>query len=78
MNTSDQKLADLLGRAIERRRLFRRWSREHLADLACVAPNTVYNAESGSRLPQLPHLMRIARALETEPSELLKEVEGKL
>jgi transcriptional regulator with XRE-family HTH domain len=44
-----------------------------LARRVGVAPNTVWRYESGEREPSMAMLEKIARALRTEPAELLRE-----
>jgi len=44
-----------------------------LAYRSGVAPATIYRIESGDRAPSMALLERIARELEVEPADLLKE-----
>jgi transcriptional regulator with XRE-family HTH domain len=44
-----------------------------LARRVGVAPNTVWRYESGEREPSMAMLEKIARALRTQPAELLRE-----
>lgn len=57
--------------AVRRRRFG--YSQGDLARVAGIAEGTVAGLETGARWPYMPNLIKIATALRTTPSELLKE-----
>ena len=61
-----------LGAAIRARRKEAMLSQEALADLAGIDRSHMGKIERGERNVSLLNLLRIARALDTEPSELLQ------
>jgi transcriptional regulator with XRE-family HTH domain len=63
-----------LGDRLRARREAHGLSQAKLAELACVTPNYVGLIERGERLPTLDTLVRLAKALDVEPGELLGRV----
>jgi transcriptional regulator with XRE-family HTH domain len=77
MPTSDKKLGRLvadLGAAIRERRQAKNLSQEALAEIADFDRTYVSLLERGERNPSFTNLCRIASALGTTPSELLKGI----
>lgn len=63
-----------LGVAIRQRRTARKLSQEELAETADFDRTYISLLERGVRNPSFTNLCRIAAALETTPSELLKGI----
>lgn len=61
----------LVGLRIRALRLERGLTQEELAVRAGLSQSHVSEHETGARVPKLPTLFRIARALDVEPGELL-------
>ncbi len=77
MPTTDKKLDRLvtaLGEAIRKRRQAKNLSQEALAEIADFDRTYVSLLERGERNPSFTNLCRVAAALDTTPSELLKEI----
>jgi transcriptional regulator with XRE-family HTH domain len=62
---------DALGQKIRTLRTDRGLSQQQLADLMFVTRKTISNWESGSRMPDVAMLSRLAKALHVKPHELL-------
>jgi transcriptional regulator with XRE-family HTH domain len=80
MRTTDKKLERLvaaLGEAIRRRRQAKNLSQETLAEIADFDRTYVSLLERGERNPSFTNLCRVAAALDTTPSELLKGISYK-
>lgn len=69
---------DAVGRAISKLRKNLRLSQEELADRAGVHRTYVSQLERGIKSPTLVVLIKIARALDTKPSRLLRSIEDEL
>ena len=65
---------DLLGQAIRARRLALKLSQEKLAEKAHLHWTYIGGIERGERNVSLLNILRIARALNVTPSDLLKEI----
>lgn len=65
------EIARLVGRAVSRRRRALRISTKALATRAEIAAVNLPLIEGGHRMPSLPELFRLARALRVHPGELL-------
>jgi len=65
---------DLLGQAIRTRRLALKLSQEKLAEKAHLHWTYIGGIERGERNVSLLNILRIARALNVTPSDLLKEI----
>lgn len=77
MSISNKKLNRLvtdLGKAIRKRRQAKNLSQEALAEIADFDRTYISLLERGERNPSFTNLCRIAAALDTTPSELLKEI----
>ena len=77
MPTRDKKLNRLvadLGEAIRKRRQAKNLSQEALAEIADFDRTYVSLLERGERNPSFTNLCRVAAALDTTPSELLKGI----
>ena len=78
MSTSTKKLDALvtdLGLAIRERRQAKKLSQEALAEIADFDRTYISLLERGERNPSFINLCRVAAALGTTPSELLKGIE---
>jgi len=78
MPTTDKKLDRLvtaLGDAIRKRRQAKTLSQEALAEVADFDRTYISLLERGERNPSFTNLCRVAAALDTTPSELLKGIE---
>ena len=64
----------MLGRAVRKRRLDLRLSQEKLAERADLHWTYIGGIERGERNVSLLNIVRIAKALQVTPSDLLKEV----
>ena len=64
----------LFGQAVRERRTKLRWSQENLAEKADLHWTYIGGIERGERNVSLLNIVRIARALGCQPSELLKPV----
>jgi transcriptional regulator with XRE-family HTH domain len=62
-----------LGEAIRRRRLELSWSQEALADYAEIDRSHMGKIERGERNVTFMNILRIARAIECKPSELMAD-----
>jgi transcriptional regulator with XRE-family HTH domain len=62
------------GKNVRAFRTERRLSQEKLGDLAEIDRTYVGGVERGERNPSLINIVRIARALQVEPSDLLRGV----
>lgn len=69
---SDAK--EVLGRAIRKRRKALGWSQERLAEEAQLHWTYIGGIERGERNVSLENIVRIARALNTTASALLRDV----
>jgi transcriptional regulator with XRE-family HTH domain len=69
---------DAVGQTISKLRQNRGLSQEELADRAGIHRTYVSQLERGIKSPTLAVLIKIARALDTKPSELLRAVEDEL
>lgn len=69
-------LAQRLGNVIRAERTARKLSQERLAGLAGLDRTSVQRLERGVYSPNLDTLERVARALQTHPSELLARADG--
>lgn len=69
---------DALGRAISKLRQNLRLSQEELANRAGIHRTYVSQLERGIKSPTLAVLIKLARALETKPSRLLRSIEDEL
>jgi transcriptional regulator with XRE-family HTH domain len=70
-----EELVARLGHAVRARRLAKGLSQEAFAELAEFDRTYISLIERGERNPSFTNLCRLARALETPPSELLKGIE---
>ena len=80
MPTTDKKLDQLvtaLGEAIRKRRQAKNLSQEALAEIADFDRTYISLLERGERNPSFTNLCRVAAALDTTPSELLKGISFK-
>ena len=66
--------AKVFGLAVRRLRDERRWTQEELAERAEMNASYLGFVERGDNVPTLTILIQIARALEVDPAELLREV----
>jgi DNA-binding XRE family transcriptional regulator len=73
-NRHDRLVADL-GKAIKERRQCKKLSQESLAEIADFDRTYISLLERGKRNPSFTNLCRVAAALETTPSDLLKGIE---
>lgn len=71
-------LNEALGRTISKLRQDLRLSQEALADRAGIHRTYVSQLERGIKSPTLAVLIKIARALDTKPSRLLRSIEDEL
>jgi transcriptional regulator with XRE-family HTH domain len=72
---SDQWIIDArraVGDRVRVRRLYKNLTQERLAELTGVDRSTLQRIEAGSNDAKLSHLLRIARALDMLPSDLLR------
>jgi transcriptional regulator with XRE-family HTH domain len=67
------RLARAFGKNVRRKRRERGLSQEALADAVRLAPTYVGQLERGQRNPTLKVVEAFARALKTDPLDLLKE-----
>jgi transcriptional regulator with XRE-family HTH domain len=77
MPTIDKKLGQLvtdLGEAIRKRRQAKNLTQEAFAEIADFDRTYVSLLERGERNPSFTNLCRVAAALDTTPSELLKGI----
>lgn len=70
----DRDPKHVLGRAIRKRRLHLRLSQEKLAERADLHWTYIGGIERGERNVSLLNIVKIAKALQITPSELLKEI----
>jgi transcriptional regulator with XRE-family HTH domain len=70
------ELATRLGRVIREERTSRNLSQERLAELAGLDRTLIQRMERGLYSTKLDTLERVARALQTYPSELLARADG--
>lgn len=63
----------VIGRKITRLRLSKGWTQKELAEKALISPSYISRIEEGFIKPKVKTLVRIARALEVELSELYKD-----
>lgn len=63
----------LLGRRVRQLRKQHAWSQEHLAEVAELHENYVSRVETGTQEPGLFVLLRLCRALNIAPGELLED-----
>jgi transcriptional regulator with XRE-family HTH domain len=68
----------VLGAIIRERRLAKNVSQRDFAAQTELERSTIAYVELGTRSPSLPTLIEIARALDTVPSELLREMEDRI
>jgi len=68
-------LLGALGRDVRRRRKARGLSRRRLAEVTGISERFLADIEAGRANPSVARLLQIARALETEPSALLRAAE---
>lgn len=73
MKTLQPELVEF-GKNVRALRTVRRLSQEKLGDLAEIDRTYVGGVERGERNPSLINIVRIARALQVEPSDLLRGV----
>ena len=73
-----QKLEQLFGRILRRRREKAGFTQEDLGHKAGLSRNYVGMLERGERTPTLTALRQLARALGTTMSSLIQELEGAL
>lgn len=73
MSKKSNPLRDL-GERVRARRMARGWSQEELAERAGLHRNYVGGVERGERNISLINILKIAKALDTEPSEFLKNL----
>ncbi|RYZ17736.1 MAG: XRE family transcriptional regulator [Myxococcaceae bacterium] len=73
MTEDDAALALRLGNSLRRHRLERGWTQAMLAEAAEISINHLSYLERGERLPSVPMLVQLARALQLTASELLGE-----
>jgi transcriptional regulator with XRE-family HTH domain len=71
MDDFDQKVAERLGESLRRHRKLLRWTQGRLAEGAELSVNHISYIERGERLPSVPVLLRLARALGASVGELL-------
>ena len=69
---TEKELLDIFGKNIKTRRKDTKWSQEYLAEKAHVSKNTISDIEKGEKFVHAKTLVNLAKALETEPYELLK------
>lgn len=69
---------EALGQTISQLRQNLGLSQEELADRAGIHRTYVSQLERGIKSPTLAVLIKIARALDTKPSRLVRSVEGEL
>ena len=72
------KVNNAIGKAISKLRLDLGLSQEELADRAGIHRTYVSQLERGIKSPTLVVLMKVAKALGTRPSRLLRSVEDEL
>ena len=72
------RVNDAVGHAISKLRQNRGLSQEELADRAGIHRTYVSQLERGFKSPTLAILIKIARALDTKPSQLLRAAEEEL
>jgi transcriptional regulator with XRE-family HTH domain len=76
MSDSDAEQVQRIGRAIAERRRVLQLSQAVVAErLGMVSPESLSRYERGEREPRCTTLARIALALETKPSELMKALD---
>ena len=73
--TNNPKL--VFGQAVRRLRLAKGVSQEALAELAGIHRTYIGDVERGTRNISLVNILRIARALDVSPGQLMQEMEGK-
>jgi len=66
-----KQYASVLGIQLRRLRVDQRLTQEELAEQVHVHPTYIAKLESGSRLPSLRTLLRLAEALNCPPSQLM-------
>ena len=74
-NKKRDRLVAFLGEAIRKRRQGKQLSQEALAEIADFDRTYISLLERGARNPSFTNLCRVAAALDTTPSELLKEIQ---
>lgn len=75
MTEDDAALALRLGNSLRRHRMGRGWTQARLAEAAEISINHLSYLERGERLPSVPMLVQLARALHLTASELLGETQ---
>ena len=64
--------AELFGRHLRKIRTVREWTQEQLAEEAGITPTYTSDLERGMKVPSLTIILRLARALQIDVSELLE------
>ena len=73
-----QKLINQVAQLLKEERVKQNLSHEKIADIAAVHRTAVGHIENGTRKPSLFVFIKLARALNMKPSELLRRAEEKL
>lgn len=71
----DETVAKMLGAAVRSRRLDNQMSQEQLADVSGLERSYVGRLERGGSQPTLLALLKLAKGLDCEVSELVEQVE---
>ena len=69
---TEQELKTAFGKNIKFRREHKKWSQEELSVKTGVTKNTISDFETGTKFARANTLVKLAKALETAPYELLK------
>ena len=70
----DLEIATAFGQRVKQIRLEKELTQEALAEAAGVHPTFISNIERGYRVPTLPTIIRLAVALEVQPSVIIDDL----
>ena len=69
------RISAAFGLRVRQRRLDSDLTQERLAELADLHPTYISNVERGYRVPTLPTVIRLARALDVRPGALIDDLD---
>ena len=76
MKVNEERIKKQLGKAVRAHRLQAGISQEKLAELTGLHRTYISDIECGTRNVAIINIVRVAEALATQPSDLVKGIEG--